>query len=426
MNDLLNSLISPFLLSLFVALGIGLIVGMEREFENISGKEHFAGLRGFAIMSILGCVTAFIATNSNSNILLVVSPAIFLFVSVFHYSKLQKGTLGVVTELSLILVFFLGVLSGLQYIKEALAVAVVTSALLTLKNKFRQTISQITQEELFAFIKFIILALLLLPFLPDKNFTPSGIVNPRSIGFIIVIVSSLSFVGYFIIKFFGPTKGILFTAFFGGAFSSTAVTWVFSNRSKENESFSIHYAAGIIIACGVMFVRVMVIAALFNVLVFKYLFVPCAFITASALIYVYTLNKNVKHTNAPAFIQLGNPLGLGKVFLFALQYVGIALFVYYANLYLGHKGLFITGFISGLTDVDAINISMSKLSLTVINPATGAIIIILAALSNTFFKIGICYFRGTRLLFKHVLIGLSITSIMALISILVIVRFNVS
>lgn len=423
MNDLLNSLISPFLLSLFVSLGIGLIVGMEREFENLSGKEHFAGLRGFAIMSVLGCVTAFLTNTINNNILLVVSPAIFLFVSVFHYSKLQKGTLGVVTELSLILVFFLGVLTGLQYIKEALAVAVVTSALLTLKNKFRQTISQITQEELFAFVKFIILALLLLPFLPDKNYNPGGIINPRSIGFIIVIVSSLSFIGYFIIKFFGPTKGILFTAFFGGAFSSTAVTWVFSNRSKENDSFSTRYAAGIIIACGVMFVRVLVISALFNVVVFKYLFVPCIFIIASALIYAYILNRNVKDANAPAFIQLGNPLGLGKVFLFALQYVGITLFVYYANLYLGDRGLFLTGFISGLTDVDAINISMSKLSLSVIDPATGAIIITLAALSNTIFKIGICYFRGTRILFKHVLIGLSISSVVTLISIMVIASF---
>ena len=162
----------------------------------------------------------------------------FLFISVFHYSKIQKENFGIVTELSLALVFFLGVLSGLHYIKEALAVAVIASTLLTLKNKFRETISRITQVELFAFVKFLILSLLLLPFLPDKNYGPGELINPRSIGFVIVIVSSLSFIGYFIIKFFGAEKGILFTAFFGGTFSSTAVTWVFSSRSKENENLS--------------------------------------------------------------------------------------------------------------------------------------------------------------------------------------------
>lgn len=420
MQDLLNNLFSPFLLSLFVALGIGLIVGMEREFESISGKEHFAGLRGFAIMSILGCVAAFLATTFNSNVLLVVSPAIFVFVSVFHYSKLQKGNLGVVTELSLILVFFLGVLSGLDYIKEALAVAVVISTLLTLKQKFRETMRQITQEELFSFIKFIILALLILPFLPDESYGPEGIFNPRNVGVIIVIVSSLSFIGYFIIKFFGPEKGILFTAFFGGTFSSTAVTWVFSDRSRENESLSQRYASGVLIACAVMFVRVLVIAALFNISVFNYLLIPCGLMIVSTVIYAYILIRKERKIKVATEIQLGNPLGIGNVLLFATQYVGITLFVYYANLYLGKGGLLISGFISGLTDVDAINISMSKLSLTKIDPSIAAIIILWAVISNTIFKIGISYFKGEKKLFKNVLVGLAISILIAVSSIIII------
>lgn len=417
MLDLLNNLLTPFLLSLIVAMGIGLIVGMEREFENLSGKEHFAGLRGFAIMSILGCIITFLAEKFNINILLVSVPGVFLFISVFHYSKIKKENFGIVTELSLILVFFLGVLSGLHYIKEALAVAVIVSALLTLKAKFNETISRVTQDELYAFIKFIILSLLLLPFLPDKNYGPGEIINPRSIGFVIVIVSSLSFIGYFIIKFFGAERGILFTGFLGGTFSSTAVTWVFSSREKENENLSVQYSTGIIIACAVMFVRVLIIAVLFNQEVFKWLFIPCGLMIVSASIVAFILKRKALSPSSSSPIQLGNPLDISNVLLFGLQYVGITFFVYYANIYLGTKGLFITGIISGLADVDAINISMSKLSLVKINPSMAAIVILLAVLSNTVFKIGISYAKGSNRLRKQVLVGLVPSIFIALLSI---------
>lgn len=416
MYDQLNYLLTPFLLSLIVSLGIGLIVGMEREFENLSGKEHFAGLRGFAIMSMLGCVVTFLAVEFNANILLVVSPAIFIFISVFHYSKIQKGNFGVVTELSLVLVFFLGVLSGLHYIKEALAVAVIVSTLLTLKTKLRDTISRITQEELFAFIKFIILSLLLLPLLSDKNYGPGEIINPLSIGYVIVIVSSLSFIGYFIIKFFGAEKGILFTAFFGGTFSSTAVTWVFSHRSKENDTLSTQYASGILIACAVMFVRVLVVAWLFNNDVFKWLLIPCCLMGIGTSIAAYLLKQKTASHISSVPIQLGNPLNLSSVLLFGLQYLGITFLVYYANIYLGTQGLVITGLISGLADVDAINISMSKLSLTQIDPAIAASIILLAVLSNTIFKLGVSYIKGSKKLRKQILIGLIPSIIIALLS----------
>jgi len=369
-------------------------------------------------MSILGCVITFLALELNINFLLVVCPAIFLFISVFHYSKIQKENFGVVTELSLALVFFLGVLSGLHYYKEAIAVAVIVSALLTLKNKFRETISRITQDELYAFTKFIILSFLLLPFLPDSSFGPGSIINPRSVGFVIVIVSSLSFVGYFIIKFFGAERGILFTAFFGGTFSSTAVTWVFSSRSKENESFSIQYAIGIVIACTVMFTRVLIIAALFNLEVCKWLMLPCSLMILSSSFVAFILEKKNILPATSESIELGNPLDISNALLFGIQYIAITFFVYYANIYSGTKGLLFTGFISGLADVDAINISMSKLSLTQINPSTAAIVILIAIISNTIFKIGQAYFKGSKILRKRVMFGLTPSIIIALLSII--------
>ncbi|MDP3393514.1 MgtC/SapB family protein [Sediminibacterium sp.] len=422
MHELLNTIFSPFILSLIVSAGVGLIIGLEREFDILSGNEHFAGLRTFVLVAILGCVVTYLATEFNFNILLVTIPSIFLFISVFHFSKVRKENFGLVTEFSLLLVFFLGVLASLHLIKEALAIAVITATLLTFKNKFKATVKQITQEELYAFIRFAIISLLILPYLPNESFGPAELINPQSIGFVIVIVSSLSFVGYFIIKFFGAEKGIMFTAFFGGTFSSTAVTWIFSTKSKENTNLSLQYAAGILIACAVMFVRVTLVAALFNIEVFKWLLIPCLLMAGSSVGYAYYILRT-KASNSASLgenIQLGNPLDLINAAMFGLQYIAITLIVYYANESLGTKGLFISGIISGLADVDAINISASKLSLVQITPAMAAIVILLAVISNTFFKMGECILKGTAVLRKQVVIALIPAIIIAFISISII------
>ncbi|MBK9271651.1 MAG: MgtC/SapB family protein [Saprospiraceae bacterium] len=420
MHDILNNLLSPFLLSLLVSVGVGVIIGLEREFDTLSGNEHFAGLRTFVLAAILGCVVTYLATEFNFNILLVAIPSVFFFISVFHFSKVKKEHFGLVTEFSLVLVFFLGVFSALHLIKETLTVAVIASALLTFKTKLKSTVKQITQDELYAFIRFAIISFLILPYLPNENFGPEQLINPQNIGLVIVIVSSLSFVGYFIIKFFGAEKGILFTAFFGGTFSSTAVTWIFSTKSKETESLSMNYASGILVACAVMFIRVSVVAALFNVQVLMWLLIPCLLMAVSAGGYAYYIikTKTPKADMINESIQLGNPLDLMNAAFFGLQYIAITLAVYFANIYFGAKGLFISGIISGFADVDAINISASKLSLIQISPTMAAMVILFAVISNTLFKIGECYIKGTRELFRQVVIGLILSIVIAGISIL--------
>jgi uncharacterized membrane protein (DUF4010 family) len=248
------------------------------------------------------------------------------------------------------------------------------------------------------------LSLLLLPFLPNTTYF-QGVIHLKGIGIVIVITSSISFVGYFVIKFFGNNKGILFTAFFGGTFSSTSVTWVFSGKSKENELLSSQFAAGIILACSVMFVRVLFVSYLFNPNIFTILLFPCLLMFIIGLGFVYYLTKKEKSPTTHTAISLGNPLNISSALLFGALYVGITLFVYFSNIYLGTKGLFITSIISGLTDVDAITISVAKLSKINIDEKLGASVILAAMLSNTIFKLSIAL-KGTEILRKNVVKGL--------------------
>lgn len=405
-----NALVSPYLISLLVATGIGLIIGLEREFQKLPTKDHFAGIRTFPLVSILGCITTHVAHSFSPWLIIGVGFAFILFVSVTFFIRANAGHSGITTEISLMITFFLGVMTAYQLIREALAAAVITTTLLSLKGQFHLIISRLTEDELFAFIKFIILAMLLFPFLPDVPYGPNGIVNPQEIGLVVVIVSSLNFIGYLLVKFSGMRKGILLTAFFGGLFSSTAVTWVFSSRScSEESSHSNLYAAGITLASSIMFLRVALIGLIFNNAIFMQMLVPCGLMSLTGLVSTFFLTRKNKNTKVTSPLELGNPLNILNAVGFGLLYLGISFFVFYANEYLGKQGLVISGLISGLADVDAITIAMAKLGLVQDKLDIAALVIIVAMVSNTLVKIIISFIKGTRELRRMVSLALGIT-----------------
>jgi uncharacterized membrane protein (DUF4010 family) len=394
MHDTINNFLTPYIMGLLVATGIGLIIGLEREFD-VDTKDKFAGIRTFPIISIFGCIVTFLSQALSPWILIVSFPGLLLFISIAYYAKSQKGDLGLTTSLTLLLAYILGIMSALHYIREALAATVLIITLLSLKTKLHAIVARITQEELFAFVKFTVLALLILPFLPDAKYGPNGLLNPRDIGFVVVIVSSLSFLGYLLIKFGSAEKGILLTAFLGGLFSSTAVTWVFSSKSKESPELSSHYGAGIVLASSVMFIRVTVVTFLFNKDILSVLWLPCVLMSITGSVAVYIIIRNSKKKIAKQEIQLGNPLNLLNALSFGLLFVGISFMVYYANVYLGTSGLYLSGLISGLTDVDAISISMSKFALATSKIDLSVNVIVIAILSNTIVKLFISVFKGS-------------------------------
>ncbi len=408
MDDALNIWLTPFLLSLIVSTGIGLIIGLEREFRKTSEKDLFAGIRTFPLVAILGCIVAYMAGSLTTWLVAAVLFAFILFVGATYFIRSSAGHSGVTTEVSLIITFMLGVMTSLQLIKEALAVTVVTTTLLSLKGQFQSFVLKITQDELFAFIKFIILCLLLFPFLPNLDYGPDGLLNPREIGFIVVIISSLSFAAYLLIKFAGADKGVLLTAVLGGFFSSTAVTWIFSTRS--NTSDAVHsrlYAAGIILASSIMFIRVALVSYIFNKEVFLALVVPFALMAATGMGFMFYVVGREKHAPVASPVELGNPIKLLNILGFAMLYVGIALIVFYAGKYFGNRGLILSGLISGMADVDAITINMSKLAGDTGGFDISVLVIVLAVISNTVVKVGISLAKGSYEIRKKVALGLS-------------------
>ncbi|SDL36975.1 MgtC/SapB family protein [Kriegella aquimaris] len=391
----INEFMDSYLLGVLISMGIGLIIGLEREYDKLK-DQGFAGIRTFPIVAILGFTLENLTDKFTVWILIISFGSFILFLAFNHiYQKQEEYSKGLTTNLALIATFVLGIMVSAEYYRDAVATAVIIVTLLSLKTRFRMVISNITPEELFAFIKFSIIALLILPFLPNKVYGPNDLLNPFEIGSIVVIVSFLNFIGYFLVKYVGSKKGILLTAILGGLISSTAVAWSYASRSEESPELSKKYAAGIVIASAIMFPRLALLVYIFNSALLTYLAIPFSLLTLICLVVSLVLIQ--RDTKKPdTNIKLGNPLNILNAIGFGAIYVVILFAVFYSNKFFGESGLYYSALISGLADTDAITISMAKFSLDSEKLQVASSVIIAAILSNMLVKLGISVFKGSK------------------------------
>ncbi|MDO6518191.1 MgtC/SapB family protein [Zobellia uliginosa] len=391
----INEFMDSYILGVLISMGIGLIIGLEREYNKLK-DQGFAGIRTFPIVAILGFTLENLTDKFTVWLLIVGLASFILFLAFNHiYQKQEEYSKGLTTNLALIATFILGVMVSAEYYRDAVATSVILVTLLSLKTRFRTVISNITSEELFAFIKFSIIALLILPSLPNKSYGSNGLLNPFEIGSIVVIVSFLNFIGYFLVKYVGSKRGILLTAILGGLISSTAVAWSYASRSEESPELSKKYAAGIIIASAIMFPRLAFLVYIFNSALLTYLALPFTVLTLICLVVSLVLIQ--RDTKKPdTNIKLGNPLNILNAIGFGAIYVVILFAVFYSNKFFGESGLYYSALISGLADTDAITISMAKFSLDSDKLNLASLVIIAAVLSNMLVKLGISLLKGSK------------------------------
>jgi uncharacterized membrane protein (DUF4010 family) len=403
-----TAILPPFFQHLLVTAAIGLIIGLEREFNTHGKRAHVGGIRTFTLAAMLGYLSGTVAANSVLWVIPFTILGFFLLLSVIYYYQVRQEGYGLTSELSMLSTLLLGILVSQGYVQESLAVVVVMTALLSVKEQVHGIVKKITEEELFAFIKFAVLALLILPILPDKSFGPEGLINSLELGWLVIIVLSISFTGYLLLKFVGQ-RGILLTAIIGGLLSSTMVTWVFSERSREKPELSASYGAGIILASSVMFIRAFALAAVFYQPVARLLVIPLSVLLVLNLLTAYRVYRLQQHNGETPSLNPGNPLDIRNAVVFTLIYTGITFGMYYARQWSGQVGVYLSGAISGIADIDAITISSAKwASADTEQTGFAASVIILAILSNTVFKAVLSYIRGSEALGKFVVTGFGI------------------
>jgi uncharacterized membrane protein (DUF4010 family) len=418
------SIINPVFINLIVSAGIGLIIGLEREFNTHNEPAHIGGIRTFILVAVLGNVADWLSGVSNAGVIYLAFAGFLLLIGISYFVQTQLGKNGLTTQLALVLTFLLGVANSKGMIQESLAVVVLMTTILSLKEQLHGLVQQITEEELFAFIKFIVLTLLILPMLPNKPFGPENLLNPRDMGFIVVMVLSISFIGYLLLKFGSPQKGILLTAILGGLFSSTLIAWVFSSKSRERNDLSAAYGSGIVLASSIMFVRVFIWVAIFDFSLAQQLLLPLLLMLIVSLAPTWQIFRKEKKLIDSPLLKPGNPLDIKNAVFFVLLYIGITLAMSASRQWLNPTMTYLSGAVAGIADIDAITISTAKWAASPSGQQREAsIIILLAVMSNSLFKWLVSIFRGTAALREPVALGFGLVLLVGAIWLLFVI-FN--
>ncbi len=399
------------------ALLIGLLVGLQREYAHLQpGEEErsFGGTRTFALLALLGCIAAFLADQLDSIAVLIAILAIGGgLIMIAYYATAREGSIGMTTEAAALVTFLTGVICYRGDLAIAAALAVAMTVLLELKLQTRTLVRNITRADVYATLTFAVITLIILPVLPTRSILPEpfDILVPYNIWLMVVFISGISFLGYLLIKVIGARRGVGLTGLVGGLASSTAVTLSFAQRSRTVAGLEKPFALAILLAWSVMFVRIMIEIAVINPALLRIVWIPLTaalIVSAAYCIYLYRLQSTGKIEEEDTF---KNPFELGPALTFGLAYAAILLLAHTTTLYLGNAGVYLSSIASGLADVDAITLSLAKLSQSgqSLDLQTAARGIVLAAASNTLVKAGIVLGMGSVLLRKIILPGLLLT-----------------
>lgn len=405
-------------LSIFQQIGIaallGSLIGLERQRkEQEPGSkeidlERFGGIRTFTLIAILGAVAVMFFHKMNSLFIVLSLGFIALLTASYVISAKNLKDVGITSEMAAILVYVVGILSGMERYSLAVALALIILAILHFKAPLHKWAKSVQNEEIVAGIQFMIVAFVVLPILPNQGFGPYEFFNPYIIWLMVVLISGISFLSYIAIKIFGRRNGVCVTGFFAGFISSTALAFGFSERSKKNKKIVTPYVLAILIASTAMFVRVLIEVKILNAELLELLLVPMLAMTATGAIFSVWLY--LKGDKTPKAVlddvkSVDSPFALKPALQFGLVFAGILFLSEVANDFFGSQGIYLTSVASGIIDVDAITVSMANLAKqgTVAKPIA-AMAIIIATITNTLSKAGICLIFGGRKVAMKVLV----------------------
>ena len=383
-----------------LALGIGLLIGLERGWRTREAEpgSRAAGIRTFAISGLLGGIAGAIATTSGG--VASAGGAIVLAVALTVYAAVittfcrdenrADNTFSATTAIAAILTFALGAYSAVGDIRVAAAAGVLAAGMLAAREELHGWVKKLTWRELRSGLVLLAMTFVALPVMPDEPIGPLGGVNPREVWIIAIALAGVSFVGYAAVKYYGASRGVLLAAVAGGLASSTAVTISNARRAAAGEGSPRLLAAGVALATAVMFLRVAVIIMVLNpgLLVLA----GPALGTASALAIGFAVAGALRcqrEGREYPDMQFRNPFGFWAVVGFAVVLATIMVLGRVISETFGGTGAMIGAVVIGLADVDTITVSITRLTPGPLDAESAAFAILAAAASDTVSKIAI-------------------------------------
>lgn len=387
------------LLALGTALAAGFVIGAERE----QGKDAtFGGIRTFPLLGLAGAVGMLLGWWA----LAVIGLAVGTLVAIAYFRE-SRDDLGVSTEVAAIITFGLGALCTARELDMpttdrlllVAAAATATLALLSVKRPLHLLVQHVSEEDIYATTKLLVLSVVVLPLLPNEEMGPWGAFNPRSIGILVVLISGIGFAGYVAIRVFGARRGFGLTGLLGGLASSTAVTLTFSGRAKERPKLVTACAVAIVLASATMFPRVVVelwavSGPLAQAALWPFVTAGGVALAAAALMY-FGVARGTRQEGEETELELDNPFSLSSAFKFTLLFVAVLFVSRAASNYFADAGVYLSAFLAGLADVDAISLSIARLHARgEISESVALWGVAIASATNSLSKVGIAAVLG--------------------------------
>lgn len=390
--------------SMLVATLLGLMVGLERERKREHARTLFAGVRTFTLISLLGAVFGMLSESVGIWPLAVGLAALAFLVGLGYWRSSSGEKIGATTEIAALVTFGLGVLAGLGEHVPSLAGAVLVTGVLSLREELHGLAGGLTRDDLLAVVRFAVVSLVILPLVPNEAMGPWEVWNPRTIWLLVVLISGVSFTGYVAMKWIGPRRGIGLSGLLGGLASSTATTMSFAERGRATPELTPSLAAGTLAATAIAAPRLLVL-----LLVVRPSLIPSVAIPIVALFLVTTLAGLLvaRHKDdVSGSINLRNPFELRPALQFGLVFALVALLVRAAQEWLGASGVLGVSALAGVTQLDAITLSLAEQARIGLDPVLAGRSLGLAIGANSLFKGTLAWTIGGRRFGRQVLPGL--------------------
>lgn len=404
---------------LLAALLLGTLIGLQRGWvaRHREEGERVAGIRTHALVGLMGGVSALLSETLTPWVFPVALLSLSAIALVAYQAKMQReDRFGITSLVGMLLTFMLGAIAMSVSVFLAAACAVVIALILDYKTDIHNLMGKLEEHELSAGLKLLLISVVVLPLLPNEGYGPGEAINPYQIWWLVVLIAGISFVGYFSVRMADARRGILFTSLFAGLSSTTALTLHFSKLSRQAPEASRLLTVGILVACGTMFPRVLIYVYVINPDMVRLLLPPVvsmALVLFIPAVFIWRKTEHKVDLKKPVLDR--NPLDLSSALYFGVLITVILLLGEWLRNALGDTGVYTLAAASGIADVHAITLSLTRMSLSGTSVEVAMIGIVIASAVNNLVKAGMTVWLGSAQLWRLVLLPMVLSLVSGLL-----------
>ncbi|WP_145174849.1 MgtC/SapB family protein [Rubripirellula lacrimiformis] len=387
-------------LALAISLGLGLLVGLQRQWK----VSEIAGIRTFPLITIFGTLCMMVGGDQQAVVCAAGMISIAIMLMIANVAKIRAGQFdaGMTTEVAALLMFGIGCAVGVGQTGPAIVATGIAAVLLHWKRRLHGWVDAMTDKDLRSVMHLALIGLVILPVLPDRTYGPYGVLNPYDIWRMVVLIVGISMVAYVAYKLLGARVGAILGGVLGGLISSTATAVSYARQTKLAPETSGMAALVILIASTIVNFRVLVEIGLVAPSLLKFAALPISALLLLMAVECVLLYWPLRKMEAQA-ADHDNPAQLKPAIIFGILYALVLFMVAAAKEMFGDQALYWIAGVSGLTDMDAITLSTAKMfNEDHIDAGTAWRVIMVATMSNLFFKAAAVAMLGSRTLLLYV------------------------